>query len=107
VSSFVDLQAQVSNPWIEISLGKHMFFEMENIVPAFGSIDVARQTVAPPKIFSPTIIFFFGKFLLLQHRYSPFVVSAAESGEPRPLYRGMYMVGGYGQEYFFLTWVEA
>jgi hypothetical protein len=42
------------------------------------------------------------------HRYSPFVVYAAESGEPIPLYGGdLYTVEGYSEGYFFSTWVAA
>jgi hypothetical protein len=39
--------------------------------------------------------------------YSPFMVTSAADGESRPIYGGLYMVGGYGEGYFFLIWVAA
>jgi hypothetical protein len=39
------------------------------------------------------------------YSYSPFVVTSSASGEPIPVYGGLYTVGGYGEEYFFPTWV--
>nr|XP_051222973.1 allergen Asp f 7 homolog [Lolium perenne] len=44
---------------------------------------------------------------LQMYRYSPFVVTSSASGEPRPVYGGLYTVGGYGEGYFFPTWVAA
>jgi hypothetical protein len=41
------------------------------------------------------------------YRYSPSVVFTAKSGESRPLYGGVYMVGGYTEGYFFPTYVTA
>jgi hypothetical protein len=36
------------------------------------------------------------------YRYSPFMVTSTTDGESRPIYGGPYMVGGYGEGYFFL-----
>ncbi|XP_051208138.1 uncharacterized protein [Lolium perenne] len=44
---------------------------------------------------------------LQMYMYSPFVVTSSASGEPRPVYGGLYTVGGYGEGYFFPTWVAA
>nr|XP_051206417.1 uncharacterized protein LOC127321418 [Lolium perenne] len=44
---------------------------------------------------------------LQMYRYSPFVVTSSADGEPRPIYGGLYTVGGYGEGYFFPTWVAA
>jgi hypothetical protein len=41
------------------------------------------------------------------YRYSPFVVTSSTAGASRPIYGGLYMVGGYGDGYFFPTWVVA
>nr|XP_051203681.1 uncharacterized protein LOC127317199 [Lolium perenne] len=38
---------------------------------------------------------------------SSFVVASSAYGEPRPIYRGLYTIGGYGEGYFFPTWVAA
>jgi hypothetical protein len=42
---------------------------------------------------------------LQMYRYSPFVVTSSADGEPRPIYGGLYTVGGYGEGYCFPTWV--
>jgi hypothetical protein len=39
--------------------------------------------------------------------YAPFVVASSAYGEPRPIYGGLYMIRGYGEGYFFPTWVAA
>ncbi|XP_051186755.1 uncharacterized protein [Lolium perenne] len=44
---------------------------------------------------------------LQMYKYSPFMVTSSESGEPRPIYEGLYTVGGYGEGYFFPAWVAA
>jgi hypothetical protein len=41
------------------------------------------------------------------YSYSPFVVCILEGAEPRPVYGGLYTVGGYGEGYFFPIWVVA
>jgi hypothetical protein len=37
--------------------------------------------------------------------FAPFMVVALSLGEPGPLYEGVYMVGGYDQGDYYLTWV--
>ncbi|KAM0914843.1 hypothetical protein ACQ4PT_011262 [Festuca glaucescens] len=37
------------------------------------------------------------------HSYSTFMVASSASGTPRPLYGGVYTIGGYGEGYFFPT----
>jgi hypothetical protein len=44
---------------------------------------------------------------LQMHSYSLFMVCSTEGGEPRPVYGGLYTVGGYGEGYFYPTWVAA
>jgi hypothetical protein len=39
--------------------------------------------------------------------YSLFVVVSIEGGESRPVYEGLFTVGGYGEGYFFPTCVVA
>jgi hypothetical protein len=39
--------------------------------------------------------------------YAPFVVTSSAAGEQRPVYEGLYTTGGYGEGYFFPTWVAA
>jgi hypothetical protein len=39
--------------------------------------------------------------------YPPFMVTSTADGKPRPIYGGLYMVEGYDEGYFFLTWVAA
>jgi hypothetical protein len=34
-----------------------------------------------------------------------FVLTSSATEESRPINGGLYMIGGYGQGYFFLTWV--
>jgi hypothetical protein len=41
------------------------------------------------------------------YRYSPSVVTSSADGTSPPIYRGLYTVGGYGEGYFFPTWVAA
>nr|XP_051206507.1 uncharacterized protein LOC127321523 [Lolium perenne] len=41
------------------------------------------------------------------HRFAPFVVFASTSRESRPLYGGIYTIGGCGEGYFFPTWMAA
>jgi hypothetical protein len=41
------------------------------------------------------------------YKYSSFVVTSSEDAASRPIYGGLYMVGGYGEGYFFPTWVAA
>jgi hypothetical protein len=33
---------------------------------------------------------------------APFVVTSSADGEQRPIYEGLYTIGGYGDGYFFL-----
>jgi hypothetical protein len=35
------------------------------------------------------------------------MVLSSEGGGPRPLYEGLYTIGGYGEGYFFPTWMAA
>jgi hypothetical protein len=42
-----------------------------------------------------------------RYKYSPFMVLSSKGGGPRPLYGGLYMIGGYGEGYFFPTWMAA
>jgi hypothetical protein len=44
---------------------------------------------------------------LQMDRYSPFVVTSSAARASRPIYGGLYTVGGYGEGYFFPTWVAA
>jgi hypothetical protein len=44
---------------------------------------------------------------LQMYRYAPFVVTSSAAGEQRPVYGGLYTTGGYGEGYFFPTWVTA
>jgi hypothetical protein len=37
--------------------------------------------------------------------YAPFLVSSTACGVSRPLYGGLYTVGGHSEGYFFPTWV--
>jgi hypothetical protein len=37
------------------------------------------------------------------HRYALFVVTYTACGASRPLYGGVYTIGGYGEGYFFLN----
>jgi hypothetical protein len=39
------------------------------------------------------------------YRYAPFMVTSSTAGEQRPIYRDLYTIGGYGEGYFFPTWV--
>jgi hypothetical protein len=41
------------------------------------------------------------------YQYSLFMVTSSADGESRPIYGGLYTIGGYGEEYFFSTWVTA
>jgi hypothetical protein len=41
------------------------------------------------------------------YRYAPFVITSSAAGEQRPIYGGLYMIGGYDEGYFFSTWVAA
>ena len=41
------------------------------------------------------------------YMYSSFVVTSSAGGDPIPIYGGLYTVGGYGEEYFFPTWMAA
>nr|XP_051223222.1 uncharacterized protein LOC127341416 [Lolium perenne] len=41
------------------------------------------------------------------HQFAPFMVVAAAYGGPRPLYGGVYTVGGHGEGFYFPTWVAA
>jgi hypothetical protein len=35
--------------------------------------------------------------------FAPFMVFCTMYGEPRPVYGGVYMVGGHGERYFYPT----
>jgi hypothetical protein len=35
------------------------------------------------------------------------MVTSSTDGESRPIYEGLYTIGGYGEEYFFPTWMAA
>jgi hypothetical protein len=39
--------------------------------------------------------------------YSPFVVISTEGGASRPIFGGLFTVGGYNDGYFFPSWVAA
>jgi hypothetical protein len=39
--------------------------------------------------------------------FASFIVVAAAVEEPRPIYGIVYTVGGYGEEIFYSTWVDA
>jgi hypothetical protein len=39
--------------------------------------------------------------------YTPFMVTSAAGGASRPIYGDLYTIGGYGEGYFFPTWVAA
>jgi hypothetical protein len=41
------------------------------------------------------------------YSYASFVVTSSAAGEQRPVYGGLYTTGGYGEGYFFPTWVAA
>jgi hypothetical protein len=41
------------------------------------------------------------------YKYSPFVVTTSADGASRPIYGGLYKVGGYDEGYFFSTWMAA
>jgi hypothetical protein len=53
------------------------------------------------------MVLFFVADHLQMYRYSPFMVTSSAGGESRPIYGGLYTVGGYGEGYFFPTWVAA
>jgi hypothetical protein len=40
-------------------------------------------------------------YSLQMYRYSSFMVTSAVGGASRPIYGGLYMIGGYCEEYFF------
>jgi hypothetical protein len=39
------------------------------------------------------------------HSIAPIMAVASAHEQPRPLYEGVYMVGGYDQGDYYLTWV--
>jgi hypothetical protein len=39
------------------------------------------------------------------YKYSRFMVLSSEGGGSQPIYGGLCMIGGYGEGYFFSTWV--
>jgi hypothetical protein len=41
------------------------------------------------------------------YHYAPFMVTSSMAREQRPIYGGLYTIGGYGEGYFFPTWVAA
>jgi hypothetical protein len=42
---------------------------------------------------------------LQMYMYSLFMITSSADGASRPIYGGLYTVGGYGEEYFFSTWM--
>jgi hypothetical protein len=41
------------------------------------------------------------------YRYAPFMVTSLAAREQRSVYGGLYTIEGYGEGYFFPTWVAA
>jgi hypothetical protein len=41
------------------------------------------------------------------YQYASFVITSSAVGESLPIYGDLYTIGGYGEEYFFSTWVAA
>jgi hypothetical protein len=39
--------------------------------------------------------------------FAPFMVFSSAYGESRPIYEGVYTVGGHGERVYYLTWVVA
>jgi hypothetical protein len=44
---------------------------------------------------------------ILVHSYASLMGITSAGRGSRPLYRGVFTVGGYGERYFFPTWVAA
>jgi hypothetical protein len=53
------------------------------------------------------IIFFSYAGYLPVHHFGPFMVISSAHRESQPLYEGVYVVRGYGERLYYLTWVAA
>jgi hypothetical protein len=43
--------------------------------------------------------------IIILYWYILFVVTSSKDGEARPTYESLYIIEGYGEGYFFSTWV--
>jgi hypothetical protein len=58
------------------------------------------------KVFNDKQSSFFVGFIP-RYQHPSFMVLSSEGGGPRPLYGGLYTIGGYGEGYFSPTWMAA
>jgi hypothetical protein len=76
-----------------------------NLAPAVGRLSLSGRYgyVEMMKCLMINLFSFAGYLPVCQ--YSPFMVVSIEGGESRPVYGGLFTVGGYGEVCFFPAWV--
>jgi hypothetical protein len=57
-------------------------------------------------VFDNKKFFYFAGYLPI-YQYTPFMVISTAGGGSIPIYGGLCTTGGYGEGYFFLTWIAA
>jgi hypothetical protein len=83
--------------WI-IGLNYLLGWERLPLFGCYGYVEMTRFLM---------IIFLSHAGHLPVHSYAPFMVVSTVCGASRPVYGGVYTVGGHGEGYFYPTWMAA